>query len=96
MDHNRPSISELLTEFGGLAFVAGFVTMAAAPFALPALALGLLALPLLLPVLIVALLYGMVALPRRYLAARRSRTSPSKSSTARPPTRTSVGAPGSP
>jgi hypothetical protein len=93
MDHNRPPISEVLLELGGLAFTIGFITMAAAPFALPVLAFGLLLLPLLLPVLLVAALYAMVALPRRYV---RSRSSPSKTRTARPPTRTSVGLPGSP
>ena len=96
MDHNRPSIPEVLIELGGLAFTGGFITMAAAPFALPALVFALLLLPLLLPVLVVLALYALVALPRRYFARRRSRISPSKTSTARPPTRTSVGLPGSP
>jgi hypothetical protein len=73
MRGNSPSISDVLSEIAGRAFVLGFLTMAAAPFALPALAFGLLMLPLLLPVLIVGLLYGMVALPRRYLAARKLR-----------------------
>jgi membrane protein implicated in regulation of membrane protease activity len=97
MDHNRPSTSEVLIELGGLAFTGGFITMAAAPFALPALVFGLLLLPLILPVLLLALVYGLVvALPRRYVARRRSRSSPSKTSTAKPPTRTTLGVPGSP
>jgi hypothetical protein len=96
MDHNRPSLYDILSELGGLAFTIGFVTMAAFPFALPVLMFGLLALPLLLPVLLIGLLYAIVALPRRYFRARRERSSPSRTSTARPPTRTSVGLPGSP
>ena len=95
MDQNHPSTSEVLSEYAGWAFVLGVVTMSLFPLALPVLLFGLLALPLLLPVLAAGLLYGaFVALPRRYLAARRARMSPSKTSTARPPTRTSVGAPG--
>jgi membrane-associated phospholipid phosphatase len=74
MDQNRPSIPEVLTYLGGLGFVIGTVTMAAFPFAVAALVFGLLLLPLLVPVLLLGLLYGvLVALPRRYLAARRSR-----------------------
>jgi hypothetical protein len=65
----------VLIDLGGYAFVLGFLTMAAAPFALPALAFGLLLLPLLLPFLLVGLLYAMVALPRRYFAARKLRPS---------------------
>jgi hypothetical protein len=71
MRENSPSIFDVLSELGGLAFVFGTVTMAAFPFALPALAFGVLILPLLLPILIIGLLYGIVALPRRYLAARK-------------------------
>jgi hypothetical protein len=74
MRQNSPSISDVLIDLGGYAFVLGFLTLAAAPFALPALVFGLLLLPLLLPLLIVGLLYGMVALPRRYLAARKPRS----------------------
>jgi hypothetical protein len=74
MDQNRPSIPDVLTTLGGLGFVLGTVTMAAFPFAVSALIFGLLLLPLLLPVLLLGLLYSvLVALPRRYLAARRSR-----------------------
>ena len=91
MDHNRPSISEVLIDLGGWAFTLGFITMAAAPFALPVLVFGLLALPLLLPVLLLGLLYGMVALPRRYFKARRSRKSPSSAGTARASTRVETG-----
>ena len=96
MDHNHPSPSEVLSELAGWAFVLGVVTMSLFPFALPVLVFGLLALPLLLPLLVPLLLYGMVALVRRYFAGRRARISPSKTSTARPPTRTSFGVPGSP
>jgi len=81
MRHNRPSITDVLTDLGGFAFVVGFITMAAFPFALPALMFGLLLLPLLLPFLLVGLLYGMVALPRRYLSARKVRSPGSVRST---------------
>lgn len=80
MDHNRRSPTEVLIDLGGWAFMLGFLTMAAAPFALPALTFGLLLLPLLLPVLLLALLYAIVALPRRYLAARRARRRRAKTS----------------
>ena len=71
MDHNRPSPSEVLLELGGFAFVIGFLSLAAAPFAMPALLFGLLLLPLLLPVLPIAVLYGVSVLVRRSLRARR-------------------------
>ena len=78
MDQNRPSIPDVLTTLGGLGFVLGTVMMAAFPFAVAGLVFGLLLLPLLLPVLLLGLLYTvLVALPRRYLAARRSRPAPS-------------------
>jgi hypothetical protein len=96
MDHNHPSPSEVLSEYAGWAFVLGVVTMSLFPLALPVLLFGLLALPLLLPLAVPLLLYGMYRLVRRYVAGRRARISPSKTSTARPPTRTSFGVPGSP
>jgi hypothetical protein len=75
MRHNHPTTIDVLIDLGGYAFVLGFLVMAVFPFALPALVLGLLLLPLLLPFLLLGLLYAMVALPRRYFAAR-SRRSP--------------------
>jgi hypothetical protein len=74
MRHNRPSITDVLTDLGGYVFVLGFITLAAFPFALPALMFGLLLLPVLLPFLLGGLLYAMVALPRRYFAARKLRS----------------------
>jgi hypothetical protein len=71
MRHDRPSITDVLSDLGGYAFVLGFLAMGFFPFALPALIFGMLLLPLLLPFLLVGLLYAMVALPRRYLAARK-------------------------
>jgi len=71
MRQNRPSITDVLTDLGGYAFVLGFIPMAVFPLALPALIFALLLLPLLLPFLLVGLLYAMVALPRRYFAARK-------------------------
>jgi hypothetical protein len=66
MDQNRPSIPEVLADLGGLGFVLGTVMMAAFPFAVPALIFGLLLLPLLLPVLVLA---GLFVLVRRLIAA---------------------------
>jgi hypothetical protein len=95
MNDQHPSIPEVLSELGGLGFVLGTVVMSWSPLALPALIFGLLLLPLLLPVALLAALYGLlVALPRRYFASRKARRSPSDTSTARPPTRTTVGVPG--
>jgi hypothetical protein len=74
MRHNRPSPTDVLGDIAGYAFVLGFIPMAVFPFALPALLFGLLLLPLLLPVLLIGLLYAMVALPRRWLAARKSQS----------------------
>ena len=71
MDQNRAPTSEVLIELGGYAFVAGTLAMIAAPFALPALIFGMLLLPLLLPVLLIAGLYGLVVLLRRFLPKRR-------------------------
>ena len=75
MDDNRPSPLEVLIDLGGYAFVAGTLAMIAAPFALPALLFGMLLLPLLLPVLPIAALYGAVALLRRILRSRGPRGS---------------------
>jgi hypothetical protein len=66
MDQDRPSITEVLTDIGGLGFVLGTVMMAAFPFAVPALIFGLLLLPLILPVLLLA---GLFVLVRRLIAA---------------------------
>lgn len=65
MDQNRPSPSEVLIDLGGYAFVIGTLAMIAAPFALPALAFGVLMLPLLLPVLLIAVPSGLIVLVRR-------------------------------
>ena len=74
MRQNSPSITDVLIDIGGYAFVLGFLAMAAAPFAFPALVFGMLLLPVLLPFVLVGLLYAMVALPRRYFATRRRRS----------------------
>jgi hypothetical protein len=76
MRHDSPSITDVLTDLGGYAFVLGFLVMGFFPFALPVLLFGVLLLPLLLPFLLGGLLYAMVALPRRYFAARKLRSSP--------------------